>query len=376
MKKIIILYAKFGGGHLSAATSLKEYIDINYPWKYEVKLIDFFEYTNNVLNKISTNFYAESVKHFPWIYWRMYYDTNHMATSNIVKHWLSLLSFRMNKLIQEENPDIVVSCHPYASIMCSRIKEKKKLNFLLASIVTDFALHELWVSGYENIDYIFVSHENMKKDLIWKWVDSKKVFVTWIPISNRFLWKFEKSEIIKKYWLIDNKKTVLFFWGWEYGLSNKRIINILKCFIDHWKYLQVLVISWKNEKMKKKFENLVKQTKSENFVKVLGYTDKVPELMFVADLVVTKPGGLTTSESLSSWLPMLLINPIPGQEEENAQFLEEQGVWINIDEKNCTEIVQDLFVTPNVLERMSKKALSLSKINASEDICKSIGITM
>jgi processive 1,2-diacylglycerol beta-glucosyltransferase len=111
-------------------------------------------------------------------------------------------------------------------------------------------------------------------------------------------------------------------------------------------------------------------------VKVLAYTNQVPELMSVSDLIVTKPGWLTTTESLASWLPMLLINPIPWQEVDNTNFLEEQNIWIYIDEGNCKQVIDKLFSNNDLLKKMWQKAKSISKANATEEICKAIWLSM
>ena len=123
--------------------------------------------------------------------------------------------------------------------------------------------------------------------------------------------------------------------------------------------------------MKEKFEELVESTSREDSIKILEYTNKVPELMSISDLVVTKPGGLTTTESLASGLPIIVINPIPGQEEENATFLEQNGVciWIR-KEDNVKEILENLFNSPEKMLEMKVKARLLAKKNSTQDICK------
>lgn len=100
---------------------------------------------------------------------------------------------------------------------------------------------------------------------------------------------------------------------------------MLKSIIENFSNLQVIAISGKNDKMKKQFDELVEETNSSENVKIIKYTNKIPELMSISDLVITKPGGLTTTESLASGLPIIVINPIPGQEEENAEFLEQKA---------------------------------------------------
>ena len=125
-----------------------------------------------------------------------------------------------------------------------------------------------------------------------------------------------------------NKKVILFFGGGEFGLGKDRTVQVLESFIKKLPNFQIVAVAGKNEKMKESFEELSKNNNAENRVRVLGFTDKVPELMNISCLVVSKPGGLTTTETLASNLPMIIINPIPGQEEENAEFLESKGAGV------------------------------------------------
>ncbi len=123
--------------------------------------------------------------------------------------------------------------------------------------------------------------------------------------------------------------------------------------------------------MKEAFEQLVQENNAQSRVRVLGFTDKVPELMYIASLVVTKPGGLTTTESLASRLPMVIINPIPGQEEENAEFLvsNEVGIWIKKDDKP-EEIIANLFASSDTLEKMKKNTAKFTKQYSTKTICE------
>ena len=136
---------------------------------------------------------------------------------------------------------------------------------------------------------------------------------------------------------------------------------------------QIVAISGKNPKMNDGFKELVNKTHSENRVKIYDYTNKVPELMNISTIVVTKPGGLTTSESLASNLPMLIINPIPGQEEENAKYLESHNVaiWLK-KEDDPNEVIIDLFSNPKKIEEMKENTKFLAKKNSTRDICNTI----
>ena len=125
--------------------------------------------------------------------------------------------------------------------------------------------------------------------------------------------------------------------------------------------------------MKERFDELVSDTNSKDAVKILSYTNQVPELMSVSDLVITKPGGLTTTESLASGLPLIIINPLPGQEEENAMYVEKSGagIWIKEDD-NIRKVLSNLFSNPYDLTNMKIKARLIAKKNSTKDICEKL----
>ena len=211
----------------------------------------------------------------------------------------------------------------------------------------------------------------MKQYLISKNIPENKVYVTGIPISNRFLEKFDKKEVLKSFQLSEGKQTVLFFGGGEFGLGKTKTIQIFEAFVKSTENIQIVAIAGRNQKMKYNFEEVVKTHNKSDAVKILEFTDKVPELMSIADLIVTKPGGLTTSESLASHLPMVIINPIPGQEEENAKFLEEKGIAIWIKKTDDTSnIIKSLFLNPDKLSEMRKNTYLLAHPHSTEAICE------
>ena len=372
MKKILIFYASFGGGHLSAANSIKQYIDENFEG-YETNLIDCFLYVNKPINKISTIVYKEMAKKFPWAWGEVYRHSQRGPIAHISSTANNLMAKKLLRLLREYAPDVVISTHPFGSQMVSYLKRKALVDCKLATIMTDFASHEQWLVGKEQVDYFFVSHEKMRQELIDDNIPAEKVFATGIPISKRFLMTYNREEIMNSFNLNLNKKVILLFGGGEFGLGREQTLKILKSFITHSSNHQIVAISGKNEKMKESFEKLVEELQAENIVKVLPYTTQVPELMSIADFVVTKPGGLTSTESLASGLPMVLINPIPGQEEENAQFLENAGVgiWLNPKE-NCDEIITELLNDENKLNQMRKNTELLAKKNSTMDICRTI----
>lgn len=323
MKKIMIFYGSYGGGHLSAARAIKEYIENNYN-NIAVQMVDCVEYINKFVNKITTKAYSDMAKKAPWA-WRFVYKKSEKGPiAKISNDSNKLMAIKLNKLLQEFNPDYVISTHPFSSQMCAYLKKKGKCNFKLATVTTDYAPHDQWLLYHEEVDYFFVAHDGMKQALMEKGIEETKIHVTGIPLSNRFLQHYNKSEILNEFGLKENKKTILFFGGGKMGLGKSKTLEILKALAENFKDLQIIAISGKNQEMNEHFSEIVKQFSREDSIKVLEYTDKVPELMSISDIVITKPGGLTTTESLASGLPIIIINPIPGQEEENAEFLEEK----------------------------------------------------
>ena len=370
MKKVLIFYASYGGGHLNAAKSIKECIDTNYS-DYETELIDCMKYINKPIEKITTAAYREMAKKAPWAWGKIYSDSQKGPLAHISSRSNKIFAIKLLKLLRKKQPDIIISTHQFGSQMCSYLKRKGKITAKIATIMTDFSPHDQWLVGSDFTDYFFVAHDKMKDYLISKNIPEEKIFATGIPISSRFLKQYNKEEILKEFDLQKDKKTILFFGGGEFGLGKTQTVETFESLIRDFNDLQIIAISGKNPKMKESFNSIVQKYNKENSVKILEYTNQVPELMSISDLVVSKPGGLTTSESLASNLPMIIINPIPGQEEENAEFLESHGVGIWIRKHvSPDEIFKEIFSTPEKLQQMKENTNNLAKKHSTEDICK------
>ena len=372
MKKILIFYASYGGGHLSAAKSINNYLYENYP-DIQTELVDCMKYINAVLEKLTTGAYREMAKKAPKLWKEVYDHSQRGLLSKISKNSNKLMARKLAKLILESSPDLILSTHPFSSQMVSYLKKKGELNCKLATILTDFEIHEQWIVGHEYTDLYFVSNEHMKDELIEHSIPASQIFVTGIPFSNRFLQNFDRKNIFKMFNLDINKKVALFFGGGEFGLGKDKTVQILKDLISVANDFQIVSIAGKNEKMKLAFEEVLSDMNVENRVRVLPFTDKVPELMSISSVVITKPGGLTTTESLVSNLPIIVINPLPGQEEENALFLEKNnvGVWIRKDD-NPEVILSQIFNSPNKLAEMKEHTKLLAKPNSTKQICDTL----
>ena len=382
--KILIFYASYGGGHLNAAKSINDYIISNYP-NYDVELIDCMKYVNKTIEKLTTAAYRDMAKKAPWAWGKIYSDSQKGPLAHLSSRSNKIMAIKLLRLLREKQPDVIISTHPFGSQMCSYLKRKNKITAKIATIMTDFSPHDQWLVGHKFTDYFFVANDKMKNYLISKGIAENKVFVTGIPISNRFLKTYNKKEILDTYNLSEDKFTVLFFGGGEFGLGKTKTAEIFESFVQESlkEKIQIIAIAGRNPKMKASFKEIVSKysvnttttntTDITNNVKILEFTNQVPELMSISDLVVTKPGGLTTSESLASHLPMLIINPIPGQEEENAEFLEDKGIAIWLRKNDDSKlIIENLLADNKKLNLMKENTKLLARPHSTETICKMI----
>lgn len=193
MKKILIFYASYGGGHLSAAKSINNYLNENYP-DIQTELVDCMKYINAVLEKLTTGAYREMAKKAPKLWKEVYDHSQRGLLSKISKNSNKLMARKLAKLILESSPDLILSTHPFSSQMVSYLKKKGELNCKLATILTDFEIHEQWIVGHEYTDLYFVSNEHMKDELIEHSIPASQIFVTGIPFLPSAKWPPPRSQ--------------------------------------------------------------------------------------------------------------------------------------------------------------------------------------
>ena len=370
MKKIIIFYASYGGGHLSAARSIENFIIKNYS-DTDVELIDCMKYINKTIEKISTAAYREMAKKMPWAWGKIYNDSQKGPLAHISSRANAFMAVKLLKLLKSKQPDLIISTHPFGSQMCGYLKRKGKINSKIATIMTDFKSHDQWLVENSHVDFFFVSNENMKQELINKNIDTSKIIVSGIPVGEKFLKNYNKTEILKDLNFSENKKTILFFAGGEFGLGKSKTLEIFENLVKNFDDVQIIAVSGKNETMKNNFILLTNENNKQTSVRIFEYTDKVAEFMSISTLVISKPGGLTSTESIVSKLPLIIINPIPGQEEENAEFLENNNIAIWIKKHDdINEILKNILNDENQINIMKKNIELIAKPHSTENICK------
>ena len=368
-KKVIILYASVGGGHFKAAEGIKNYISENYE-NTSVEMIDALKYTNKLVDKMIISSYVNMARYSPKMWGEIYkFSEKQYSVANFSNAVQKILSQKLFKLLQSKNPTTIISTHPFITEMVASLKKHNKISTELNVIITDYVSHKFWELKPEYVNRYFVATEEMKYGLIHNGISANKIFVTGIPVGPAFLANYNKSEIYKEFELSENKKTVLLFGGGEYGLSSVK--KFLEGILSIKEDIQMVAIAGKNIKTQKMFKEVA--SKYSKKVVILGYTTKVPELMQIADFIISKPGGLTTTEVLVSNVPFIVINPVPGQEEGNANFLLNSGAAVRIFDADKTKpFFEQLINNEARIKGMKEMQKLIAKPYSTKAICEVI----
>ena len=350
-----------GAGHLKAAEALKEYVDQRYPDSRSL-VIDTFKYINPLVHKIFVDGYLSIIRKVPFAYSALYRMSEQMDNMNKISNALSkMFSYKLAELINDFNPSIIVCTHPFPLQIVSCLKKEKKIAIPLVGILTDYVNHPFWF--HDNIEAYVVAHENIKQDMINSGTPENRIFSYGIPVSQIFLKRDSRTKLLRKYGLED-KLTVLIMGG-SLGFGN--IKKMFLSFLNSKRDLQLIVVTGKNKKLKHQLQKYLGQhTKN---VLLIGYTNEICNLMDIADLIVTKPGGMTISEALLKELPIFVTSPIPGQEERNSYFLTSIGVAEKIQQDEDVQLILNKVLdNPHQLTCMKERSKKLSMPNSGYKI--------
>ena len=360
---ILFLTAATGGGHVKAANALMNQMENQLP-DCKTMLVDSLKYINPAIDKLVTGVYLSTIKTAPFLYGRFYdLSENDDFITDIAKGFNSLLSGKLNKLFRKYTFDAAVCAHTMPLQMLSSLKKKRLLNIPLIGLVTDFTHHSFW--NLQGVDAFIVAHDAIKKDMVNMGIQEDKVHSYGIPVANDFLKAGNRIQILRKLGL-KNKPTLLLMGGsLGFGGMEAVFTTLLKINRDN----QIIAVAGHNKKLQNSLETLVRTHGSKKNIRLLGYTERISELMDASDMLITKPGGITVSEALVKNLPIIITTPIPGQEERNARFLTGSGAAVRL--HSCSKLEDILCSTldrPFVLHKMAEAANKLAKPSACSDI--------
>ena len=376
-KKVLIMSASTGGGHNRAAKAMKDEIEKKCIDGEHItcEIIDSLKLINTTMDKIISSGYEKSAKYTPKAWGGVY----KMSDANIVsKHeykgnlFNTLLASKLKKLLKERKPDLIIGTHPFPMIALSTLKKKYPYRnafnsfFVppLISVLTDYTAHSTYIQ--DEIDYYIAGDEYVKEVLISEGVDGDKIKPYGIPVEKSFLEHREKSVVLEELGLAPDKFTVLLMGG-SFGAGN--IKDTLKELLEIDRDFQIIVITGRNETLKEKLgKSLEKYTIDKN-ISILGFTQDMNDILSAVDIIVSKPGGLTTTECLLKELPMIIPYYIPGQEEENMDFLSNCGAALRTSKKFTISVLLKVLIdNPMRMELLKNNIKSIKKQNTAEDI--------
>jgi processive 1,2-diacylglycerol beta-glucosyltransferase len=365
-KKLLLLSVSAGAGHARAAQAIAAACSEKNDTPVVAQHWDVMDYVPSAFKKLYTDYYIKLVGAAPKL-WGYLYDATDQAepdeTAQRMRRGIERLSTRaLLKAIGQYQPDAIVCTHFLPAELLAHAIKKKHFSCPVWVQVTDFDLHRLWVQ--QGMTGYFAANEEVAMRMRSHGIAPECIHVTGIPIMPAFAQEHNRAQLAAQFGLVAQKTTVLLMGG---GAGLGELDVVAQRLLETQPDFQLVVLAGKNELMLKRLQQLAVKFPERLFAQ--GFTNQVEQLMACADLIVTKPGGLTTSECLAMGLPMIVNSPIPGQEERNCDYLLEQGVGLKaIDALSLEYRLKQLVTQPARLLQMAQTAKRISQPHAAQSV--------
>ena len=356
--RIVFLYSAPTGGHRECAEAVRSVFQRASGSQVQTFGLDAIRTLYPLLGGLIAKTYLEILKYTPQI-WDFLYD--HPDLAEITRELRQLFSFldspKLKALLMEYRPNVFVCTHAVPAGLIAEQKRRGNCKIPLVAVVTDYDVHSFLV--YPDVDLYIVANAESKEALLARGIEGTKIRICGIPVNPAFNRKISQSEARKKLGLDIHRPAVLIMGGTR-GLGP--IEKILEELLLLKPAPQILIVTGDN----KELAGGISEHKKTRGVQIYEFTKQVPLLMDASDLLITKPGGLTSSEALIKGLPMLIVHPIPGQEERNARYLIKNGAAVQIKElKDLKEKVKYYLSHPRELSRISERMKGIATPEAS-----------
>jgi processive 1,2-diacylglycerol beta-glucosyltransferase len=361
-KKILLLSVSAGAGHMRAAEAIRAHAGAG----VEALHLDVMDFVSAGFRKLYTDFYITLVNRMPAM-WGYLYNASNDARPDSSMQRLRRGIERLNTRpliaeIERFGPDAIVCTHFLPAELLSRARRLGQLACPLWVQVTDFDLHRMWV--HEHVDGYFAANDEVAFRMRGAGVHPERIHVTGIPIMPAFREPLARAGCAAEFGLDPSRPTFLLMGG---GAGLGSLDTIAERLFPLDERFQLIVLAGKNAEALGALQALAARYPGRLLAQ--GFTNQVERLMACADLVITKPGGLTSSECLAMGLPMIVNSPIPGQEERNADFLLEQGVALKaFDAQSLEYRVRHLLQNPARLADMAARARAIGRPAAGADV--------
>jgi processive 1,2-diacylglycerol beta-glucosyltransferase len=365
--RILIATVTAGGGHLAAAAALDEAWRALRPHDV-VDRVDLGRFFSPLHRKIVSDGYVNLVNHAPELWGMMFAKTDKpkmaRALNRVRAIFPSNSRVRFGRYVKQLEPDVVLCTHYFPLETLNHLRRKRGGPRPMAvSIVTDFEAHALWMDSC--VDLYCVAADETKARLVARGAAEETVVVTGIPISARFSAKLNTNAVRKGLGLRDDLPVLLVPSG---GFGMGPVGEILAELDKLDRPFQTVVVTGRNEELRRE---LAAQDRKHP-THVLGFVSNMHELMSVADLLVTKPGGLTSSEAMAMGKPLMILNPIPGQEAANSDFLLEHGAAAKVNRVEDLPYRIGQLLGSRKLAEMARAAKALGQPDAACEVCREV----
>ena len=365
-KRVLIISTSAGTGHVRAGEALTKVFE-EHPMVGEVVHSDALDFTNKVFRDFYSKLYARLVQTAPEFLGWWYKQSDEPWKTDGMRLMLDRLNTGpLVKFIRQFNPHITVCTHFMPAGIISHLIAKNLLDAHLSIVVTDLDFHAMWLSRV--FHRYFVAIEETKVHLEELGLPKDRITVSGIPIDPGFATPIDRVATRFEYGLHPTRPTMLLSAGALGAGPAEFVVERLKNLRSK---AQTIVVCGRSPETRDRVLQLVGPNNI-NF-KVFGYTTRMPDLMKISDLFIGKPGGLTTAEALACGLPMVIVSPIPGQEERNSDHLLEEGVAVKCNEMTTIPYkIDTLLDDPIRVEEMRRKAFALSRPDAARTIVRTL----
>jgi len=367
--RVLLLSASSGAGHLRAAQALEKALGAR--GDCVVEHIDAMKYASKLFQSLYHKTYISLAKRAPDLLGLLYNRTDQPWNHPRPRLAVDRLNVQpMIRMLQRVQPDLCIATHFLPGEILAWLIAKKKLRARNAIVITDYDVHALWLC--RTVDRYYVALPEAAEYLAAIGVPREKLCITGIPVDPLFA-KAVNRDDARKHLQLDLRYPVVLAAAGGEGVGP--VEQLVRGLLELGRRWQIVAIAGKSEKMRKRLEELSREAGSlaggTPRLHPVGFTTEMDQYMAAADLIVGKAGGLTTSEALARALPMVLIEPIPGQEERNADHLLEAGAAIR-----CNNLpvaawkVATLLDDPARLKQMREAARRMARPNAAADIAQ------
>jgi processive 1,2-diacylglycerol beta-glucosyltransferase len=366
MGGILILSAQVGAGHVRAAQAIEQaFAEIG--CDQPVHHVETLEYANPLFRRFYSKAYIDIVSNVPELFgW--YYDRRERWNENAS---LKLAFDKLNtrpfiKLLERYQPEVTVCTHPMPAAIVSWLIEQGRLSTRQAVVVTDFDIHVQWLCP--NSVHYFVAIDEARAHLQAMGIPANEITVSGIPIDPAFS-RPRDPELTRQQLGLRRDATVILISAGGFGVG--RIDELISSLLRMERPTQVVAICGQNEELKSRLEQMAAGTVADTnmSIHIVGYTNQMDDYMAASDFVVGKPGGLTMSEALACDQVFVVVSPIPGQEERNADHLLEEGAAIRCNNLPVLAYkIERLLDNPQRLAWMRKNVRRLARPRAAFDI--------